>query len=451
MEAHGGRWKDPAEDLPAQRSEREPAGRSRWVAVLRSGPWLPALAFVAATLFVGFGLEAVLGRAVWYSPKDLWLSFRGAQYLVWGDYAQGLRYVSAPGTAVLLAPPAFVAYHLGRVAAFPFPLPKPPAWVVLAPYIAAVGSSIVFGVHSLGSALGIQRGRQSLLDWLTVPFAVPVVALWGHPEDVVALAVTMVGASAAIRGRWRHAGWLFGFACALQPLVLLFIFPLMALATPRRWLGILVRTAVPTALLMAVPVVSTGGDVVRFMQEPNWIHPNFPTPLLWLSPSAGHDLVSAAPERALAVLIAAVIGLLAWRRQVSPLGAIWCGALAMAVRVAVEPVLTPYYLWPMVALILVVIAAAPDWWALGPVVTVSVLSYFHREPWLYWAPIVLLSVVAVVATGRALPAPAADRSVAPGEAVGEKGSGAGARSGGGPAPAAVGRREAIPPAAIPSA
>lgn len=426
MRVAEGQWVDPPGGAPARASERATASLGgsrlggRWVGGSRlgsrwlSGPWLPAFAFVGAALFVGFGLDAVLGRAGWYSPKDLWLSFRGAQYLVWGDYAQGLRFVSAPGTAVLLAPPAFVAYHLGRVAAFPFPLAKPPAWVVLGPYVAVAGSSIVFAVHSLGKALGIPTGCQVLLDWLTVLFAVPVVALWGHPEDVVALAITMIGGSAGIRGNWRHAGWLFGFACALQPLVLLFVFPLMALTTPRRWPGILVRAALPTVLVMAVPVVSTGGDVVRFMQEPNWIHPNFPTPLVWLSPSAGHDLVSAAPERATIVLIAAVIGLVAWRSQVSPLGAVWCAALAMAVRVAMEPVLTPYYLWPMAALLVVVIAAAPSWWGLAPVVAVSALSYFHREPWLYWVPIVLLSAAAVVATGRSVRRLAGDRPEPPG-------------------------------------
>jgi len=213
----------------------------------------------------------------------------------------------------------------------------------------------------------------------------------------VALAITMQGAKLGITGKWRKAGWLFGCAIAIQPLVLLLVFPVMALAKPRRWLGIVIRSAVPTAAVMLVPIITTGGDVLRFMKEPNFIHPNFPTPLLWLGFSEGKNLVSAAPERALAVVIAMLIGYVAWRRQVTPLGAVWCGMLAMGVRVVLEPVLTPYYLWPMAGLALIVMAATNRWWVMAALSVVSSLAYFHREPWLYWIPIVLL--VAVVAAG----------------------------------------------------
>jgi hypothetical protein len=391
----------PAHDLDdLSDPESVPAVRSRSIAILRS-PWAPALVFSLLCLFVGFGLELALGQHSWYSPRDVWTSFRGGQYLIWGDYAAALHYVSAPGTAILLAPPAFVAYHLGLVGAFPFPLLHPPAWEVLCPYMAVIGATIVPAADSLARVLGTPERHRIALNWAIVCFAVPVIALWGHPEDVVALAIAMQGAKLAIEGKWHGAGWLFGFAVTIQPLVLLVLFPVMALGAPRRWPGIVVRSAVPTLTVMAIPVLTTGGDVLRFMQEPNYIVPNFPTPFVWLGPSAGHNLISAAPERALAVLVAVLIGYLAWRRQVTPVGAIWCAALAMGARVVLEPVLTPYYLWPMAALALVVIAATNRWWATAPLAAVSSLAYFHREPWLYWIPIVLLVAVVTVGTAPA--------------------------------------------------
>lgn len=370
---------------------------SRWW----QGPLLPAVTMVAVGLFVGFPLEYVFGHHAWAVPGDIWTSFEGGRYTAWGDFADGLRHVSAPGTAVLFAPPAWVATRANLVAAYPFPLPRPSAWLVIDPYVLVVSACIVPAVDRLAGRLAVHGRRRTVLLWLTALFSLPVTALWGHPEDVVAMALVALAMAGAVDHRWSRVGWLFSAALVMQPLSLLFLPAALALAGPRTWIRVLWRVPVLTALVMAVPLLTTGGDASRFVGEPDAIHPNFPTPVLWLSPLPGHDLVSALPARAFALAAAGAIGLWAWRRRVTPLQMVWCAAAAAAVRFLVEPATSPYYLWPAVALLLVVMAATATWWALLPAAGASTYAYFHREPWLYWLPLVAFIGAALVVTHRA--------------------------------------------------
>jgi hypothetical protein len=364
-------------------------------------------------LAFSFGtIPVVLNGAGWVQPGDVWRSFEGGLWTVWGDFPQALHYVSAPGTAILMAPPALVTYHLHLVAAWPFPLRQPGAWLVLDPYMLVVGSTVVFAADHLARRLGIPAGRRTALAWMTALMAAPVTILWGHPEDVVAMALGLGGVAAAADGRWGRTGWLFGLGTVLQPLVLLLLLPVLALTAPRVWVRVLVRAAVPTAAVMAIPLISTGGDAARFMSEPIYVHPNFATPLGGHPPAPGPARGAAPPDRAAARGPAANRGRGAGRRGADPLQVTWYGGLAMALRFLLEPVLTPYYLWPAVTLLLVVIAYRSAWWALVPLVAASTYSYFHREEWLYWMPLVGMVGLALVITGRAVLVPGSDVAAA---------------------------------------
>ncbi len=365
------------------------------------GPVLPAAALVAVGLFVGFPLDSLLGGHGWLVPGDVWKSFEGGRYLAWGDFAQGLYYVSAPGTAILFAPPAWLATRADLVAAFPFPLARPSAWLVIDPYMLVVCACIVPAVDHLARRLGIAGRQRTGLLWCTALFSMPVFVLWGHPEDVMAVVLVLFALSAAMDGRWGRVGWLFGMAFVMQPLSLLFLPPVLALGSPRSWIRVLWRVPVLTAAVMIVPLVTTGGDAGRFVSEPDYVHPNYPTPVLWMSPVPGHDLVSALPARAVALLVAVSIGWWLWRRGATPLQVVWCGAAVVAVRFLLEPATSPYYLWPAVAFLLVVAAARRTWWALAPATAASVYCYFHREPWLYWLPLVAMVGLALAAAYRA--------------------------------------------------
>jgi hypothetical protein len=379
-------------------------------------PWwwgaaLPAVGFVVIGLFYGFPLGILLHHHRWLTPPDLWRAFDAARYFVRGDLSKGLHYVSTPGlvstpaTAILVAPPAELAYRLHEAAGWPVPLGESTAWIVLGPYITAVGSSFIFAVDALARRLGLAADRRALLDWISVPFALVVAVAWGHPEDVVALGLGLYGFAMAIEGRWSKVGWLFSTAACLQPLSLLLLPPVLALTGPRQWGRVLLRVPLLTLLVMAVPLVVDGGDVIRFIREPIDVVVNHPMPLSWISPSDGVHLISPAPERAAALVVSAVIGWWAWRDRATPMEVVWYGGLAMACRFFLEPVVTPYYLWPAVALLLVIVVARPStrgWLSAYLLIAASMLAYVRLEPWVYFLSLLAMMAAALAMTWAAL-------------------------------------------------
>ena len=59
----------------------------------------------------------------------------------------------------------------------------------------------------------------------------PVVAVWGHAEDVLAMTFAIYAMIAMLDGKWKKMGWLFGLGIVMQPLVALLL-PLFIGATP---------------------------------------------------------------------------------------------------------------------------------------------------------------------------------------------------------------------------
>jgi hypothetical protein len=383
-------------------------GRESTIWARLSGPWPAACAFVLVGLFVFFGFGPLFEHhATWYSPDDTWTLYQGGLRTAWGDFGDGLRFVSAPGTALLMAPPAFVGYHLGLqyLWAFRFqsPFPEPEAWLVLGPWVLVLGATIIFAVDHLVRCLGANPARRTAAVWLTAGFAAPVVIVWGHPEDVVAMALAVSATSQALAGRWGAAGWLFGLGFLFQPLCLLIALPILSLTELRTWWKVLVRIAAPTVMVMAVGIAQSGGDLSRFAGEPNWIKENIASPLLAISPSAGPNLVSTALWRALALVAAALIGLWARHRRAEPLEAIWFAALALSIRFALEPVETAYYLWPAVALLVILIAVRSSWLALAPLSIASAYACWRVEEWAYWIVLLALLIFALALVRRSLP------------------------------------------------
>jgi hypothetical protein len=380
------------------------AESSRRFRNLVGGPVVPYCTVVAVSLlFTFFFGPIVRHHHVWEVSGDLWKSYEGGLYMAWGDFATALTYVSAPGTAILLAPPAFVAFHLGLVSGYPYWIPEPGSWLVLGPYVIPVSGTVVFAADHLIRRLGVAGGRRTACCWLVSAFAAPVTVIVGHPEDVVAMAISLVAASYVVDGRWNAAGLLFGLAFLFQPLVILLVLPMLSLTGPRTWIRALGLMILPTAAVVATPLAETGGDLGRFARQPIFAAPNHPTPLYWLSASAGKGLVSVAPERATIVVIAGLIGLWAWRRGVGPVQGLWCGAAAMSIRFILEPVDTPYYLWPAVTLFFIVIAtgsARSSWIAVIPLSAATAYAYRHTGIWAYWLPLGALIVVAAALTGR---------------------------------------------------
>ena len=169
----------------------------------------------------------------------------------------------------------------------------------------------------------------------------------------------------AFQDRWTGAGWLFGVGLAVQPLVIV-VFPLLLVLGGRhRTLGLLVRGAVPAVAVIVGPLVADAHDTLHAVVDqptfPN-LAVNFRT--LWapLAPHLGGPRIdrdgrwrSAPPGRPGLGRRNRLVVALRWRQR--PEMIVWAAALALALRVYTESVMTAYYTWPALALGVVIAGA----------------------------------------------------------------------------------------------
>lgn len=356
------------------------AGASTTSSVPACPERLPLRLFgLLALLYVGSGLAysflwppIVNGLHAWATPSDLWATLRDAQWISWGgfgaEYAAHAGLVALPGLPLLLAPIALLVDRLGLTTGFPLALARPTAWYVVGPIALLLGFGPVVAVASLLRTLGAGRRRQAAVAAVATVLCWPVVALWGHPEDAVSLALSGFALSAVLSGRLRAAAWLLGLAVAFQPVAVLGL-PVLAAgvyrSSPtessrgdlRRVAAFLGRAAVLPSLLLAAAIGAAPGSSLRaLVAEPNFPRLDWATPWVALAPSLGHGEVAAGPGRLLAIVAAVVLGLVAAARRSRPAELVWLTGTACALRPLVEAVMVPYYVLP--GAVLLCVAAA---------------------------------------------------------------------------------------------
>lgn len=375
-------------------------------------------------------------HSYWITPGDLWGTFRTAQMVSWGDigdvYNSGAGLVTFPGISVVLAPVALLVGQLHLATSYPFGIAHPSAWWVLGPFEAVVGSIVLIPLDALAEEIGVgRRGRLVALAAGAV-ILFPVLAMWGHPEDTLALAFAAWGLVAVLRGRWRTMGWLFGLALAMQPLVIL-VFPVVIATTPvRQWVKFALRSAAPGASLVAIPLAqSWRATTTALLKQPNFPTIDHPTPWLSLAPTLtknrllqtqhfiesrkpdgsgsfhvfnshtiGGLTVAAGPGRLIAIGLALVLGVYAVRRRPDPTRLVWLCAVALSLRCVFEAVMNPYYLWPPLALACCLVAR--DWRRFATALVAGGFltwwSYHFVGPWEWWAPVVTSLGLVMVAS-----------------------------------------------------
>jgi hypothetical protein len=233
-----------------------------------------------------------------------------------------------------------------------------------------------------------------------------VSVLWGHPEDAVAVGLAVYSLLFALDGRWTGAGWLFGLALATQPLVVLMLPVLLAMCDKQRITGLVLRSFLPIVALMVTPLIAQFHPTVHaIFDQPNFPRIDHATPWTALAPRLGgtgkNVAVAAGPGRVLAVLLASGLGIWVRRRRDHPDTLVWAAALAMALRCFTESVMDPFYVWPTLAIGLVVAAHAGRWrLILGGVMAVltTVLSNWHLGELPWWA-LVTGGIVLVLLAG----------------------------------------------------
>ena len=335
----------------------------------------------------------------WAIPGDIWSTWRAAHWVGWGALGgvyDDTQLVTFPGIAVALAPFAMLSGHLGLTESVaPIFLTTPTSWYLLGPASLLLGSSCLLAFDAFAEELGVGRRRRIILCWLEAITIFEVVAVWGHPEDLLSLGLALYGVLAVERGHPSRSGWLWGAAIVMQPLVLL-LFPLQFARLPRTSrVRVCFLAVLPSLVFVGTPLLSAWGQTSKVLfHQANAPILDHPTPWIVLSPHFSKTTVGAGPGRLLALLVAVGIGYIAWRFRPSMTGFIWLGALALSGRCFFESVMDPFYLGPPLAVIVLAASARTGWrpmvgaWAAAMAATV--FSFYHLSEWLYWSPMVVL-------------------------------------------------------------
>ena len=121
--------------------------------------------------------------------------------------------------------------------------------------------------------------RRIVLTCVETVLIWPTVALWGHPEDTLALAFAFTGLMASFDRRWVHAAAFFALAVAFQPLVLLVLPIVLSYVPVRKWPTLAAIVALPSALLLLPPLIQEWGPTTfALLKQPNYPALNHPTP-----------------------------------------------------------------------------------------------------------------------------------------------------------------------------
>jgi len=380
-------------------------------------PWLARRLFplLATAVLIAVSMAATMwwgphlvGRSDWSLPHDLWGTLIAARRLMHGDlgglYTRPTALVTFPGAAVILVPAAAIIDAAGLPLQVPDALSAHPgAWLLAGPYEIAVSAIALFAADAIAERLGAAQPKRALLAAASAVALWNVSVRWGHPEDAVAVGLLLFGILALSKSGTGRSAWLIGAAAAVQPLVLLALPVVAAVVEPRRLAGFLARAAAPAAVVLGAAAAANWKATVNAVtSQPNSPAINHPTVWTPLAPHLGHGAVAAGPARALAILAACGCALITGRRWRAARPAagwspemlqdlLWWAAVALALRSVFEPVMTAYYLWPVLAVAL--ITASTSWsrliatsLATTTLTFVSQLSW--QGPWSWWAPMV---------------------------------------------------------------
>jgi hypothetical protein len=368
---------------------------------LRRRRWPLALMITFVIVSMVYSLEwnpVIHHSAGWVIPGDIWSTFRAAHWVGWGNiggiYGNNTQLVTFPGIAVFLAPVAMVSGALGLGESIaPIFLSQPTTWLLLGPAILLLGSTCLMAFDAIAEELGVNGARRIGLSFMEAVVIFQVVTMWGHPEDMLALTFSLYAVLAMFSGRWTLSGWLWGAAIVTQPLAVL-MFPLAFVRTPKpQRIRLCLYGALPSLALLSAPLVTQWHQTstVLFHQE-NARFLDHATPWIALSPTLSRTEVGAGPGRMIAVLMAVVIGFMAYQRPPSRVGLLWLCALALSLRCFFESVMDVFYLGPPLALIVLTAATCASRKRLVGAWAVAILATvygFHRSSeWGYWAPMV---------------------------------------------------------------
>jgi hypothetical protein len=331
----------------------------------------------------------------WITPGDFWATVRTAHWIGWGSLSfvysnPRSELITLPGFEVLFAPFVLLSSALGLTESPPlfFPNIHPHAWFLLGPISMATVAVALLATDGLARRLDVPMGGRRVLVLLEAVAMWPTLVLWGHPEDVLAVAFAVFALSMILDSRNVAAGWLLGGALAMQLFAILLVPVFVAVVGVRKGVALVARAAIfPAFLLLAVAIPDFHNASRILLQQPADTLMNHLTPWLALSPTIAHGYVAGGPARTTCLLVALGAGFTTRIRKPDSAGVVWLMAAVMASRCVFDAVMVPYYVMPAVAMSLVVSARA-GWIRLTLTTLIgaglTVMTFTHHGMWVYW-------------------------------------------------------------------
>jgi len=400
---------------------------------------------VVSVVFVSLGLAYIFRwgpvvqhvPSLWIAPVDLVSTNGSATQFAHGHFSAIYRstagFLAYPGILIALAPIAALSnvfhatiieikvnhhlvahppvlfvrhvpslYYLGpstsRGNEYVF---QPQEFVGLVIIALALSCVSLFAFDALADRLQVSRSRRAVLCVAEAVVLWNVTVIWGHPEDAVAVALGVYALLFAMDERFTGAGWSFGAALAFQPLIVM-VFPiLLVMGGKKRVVGLVIRGVIPAAAVTVGPLVADFHDTVHTLVTQPAL-PDRPsdhqTPWTFLAPREGgtgaKTTVGGGPMRVLVLAFAAGVGWWARRWRERPEMIAWAAALALALRIYVETVNTPYYIWPTLAVGLSVAARASTR-RFGIAIVMAILTTVIAQWQLSWLPWWIIDVAGV--------------------------------------------------------
>ena len=334
---------------------------------------------------------------------------------------QGYLLIAFPGFIYGMGIATWIAHLCGMVAPMGtlygfhhqlYILPQGASWNLIIPLSAAVGLVPIVAADSLLRDLGADRWSRYLGTVVCAVLLWWISIYWGHPDDAIAVGLLLWGASSIFRGSSRRGYWYIGFGLCCQPLIALAIPILLAITAWRKWGGAIARMLLPSIIVLLPPFIGSPGATFRQIVLQPAMTP-FKTPWLSLAPHVpktvfsayGSYEVSGGSVRAVSVL--AALGLGIWTaisvRRHGPYErayVVWLMGVALSFRVLVEPVLLPYYVVPVLAILMISASSRGVWRSLlysaCAVIQICAVS-FYSAPWPYWCCLLATTTCCVLA------------------------------------------------------
>jgi hypothetical protein len=294
----------------------------------------------------------------------------------------------------------------------------PDALITLIPTALVLSCVALFACDALAGRLQVSQTRRVVLLVAEAVILWNVTVFWGHPEDPVAVALAIYALIFAMDERFTRAGWLFGAALAFQPLVVVMFPVLLFLGGKDRASGLIVRGVVPAVVVTVAPLVANFHDTVHaLVTQPTFpynTHSNHQTPWTFLAQNLGGGAVGAGPMRIAVLALAIGVGWWARRWRNRPEMLAWAVAVTLALRLCFEVTMTDYYIWPALAVGLVVAARCSQLRfavSIAVAILTTVVAQWHLG-WLPWWSIDVAGVAGLLAiTSRPAPLVPASKQV----------------------------------------